>query len=116
MSKWYLYLISPCLGACLSENDLNVVLEKVMDIHEKWYNFGLQLGVDECTLNAIKVKCFSTKDSLEEMLKEWLKMYASTKHWRDLVYALRRESMRENELANCLEHEYCHTLDTKSCG
>ena len=65
-----------------------VDLQKVFDIVNQakceWYSIGLQLGVPEGQLNAIKVNFDVCQDCLRETLSWWLRNSESPCTWDDL--------------------------------
>ena len=103
---------SHSLGQQLGVNDLPVVMDELNDIRANWYNIGLQLRVSIGTLNAIKKDYNSTSDCLRETITTWLKTYPSPPTWKNIVDALRSNTVGEVRLAADLEQKYCSTQDT----
>ena len=102
---------SPLAGQQLSENDLCVLVEELNNISAKWNNLGLQLGVSNGALDAIKKDCNSALDCLRETLTTWLKTCPSPT-WSNMVDALRSKTVGEMNLAADLEQKYCSAQDT----
>ena len=94
-------------------DDLRLLLEELVDMHVRWYNFGLQLGVRHETLHATEMSQFSdSRDQLLEMLKVWLTTSDNTS-WKVLSDALRSPTMGQSQLAGSLERKYCLTEDMR---
>lgn len=66
----------------------------------KWYNIGLELGIDVTDLDEIK---YTNNDiprkCLLEMLKVWLNLVENSPTWKALSKALRTEPIDELALA-----------------
>ena len=56
----------------LNVEHLTAVRSKVWDARAKWYDIGLELGIDPGTLDAIKSNNDNVEDRLREMLRKWL--------------------------------------------
>ena len=95
-------------GQQLSVNDLGVVLEALNKACVKWYNIGMQLGVEIDRLDVIKEQYDNPSDCLRETLKTWLKTYSSPT-WSNIVDSLRSSVVGEVRLADDLKHKYCST-------
>ena len=94
-------------------DDLRLLLEELVDMHVRWYNLGLQLGVRHETLHAIRMSQFSdSRDRLLEMLNVWLTTSDNTT-WKALSDALRSPTMGQSQLAGVLERKYCLTEDMR---
>lgn len=74
-----------------------------------WYNIGLNLGVSDGTLRAIKVQSNDPSECLRETLTTWLKSYPPTPTWTKVIDALRSNSVGETKLAADLEHKFLST-------
>ena len=71
----------------------------------KWFEMGLQLGVNPKELKIIKDDAKSSKEACTMMFMEWLYNVKGTeKSWRKVLSALRSRSVGENTLAKNLEY------------
>jgi len=63
------------LAVDLTSANLGKVQLLLFEARLKWFNLGVQLGIDDTTLNSIKMKYPSDADNcFKEMLCHWLKM------------------------------------------
>ena len=62
-------------GQQLSVYDLGMVMDELNKACIKWYNIGMQLGVEIYRLDAIKEQYDNPSDCLRETLKTWLKKH-----------------------------------------
>ena len=70
----------------------------------KWFEMGLQLGIDPKELKIIEKDDKNCKDACTKMFMEWLDNVQDTeKSWRKVLDALCSQSVRENALAKTLE-------------
>ena len=95
----------------LSVNDLHVIMEELADVRAKWYNIGIQLGVNVGTLKAIEKQYSDPSDCLRETLMTWLKAYPPPHTWSKVLEALRTKIVGEAKLAVDLEQKYYTTQD-----
>ena len=70
-----------------------------------WYDLGLQLKVKTRNLDSIKAEFGVPKHQLREMLKAWLTS-SENPTWKNLIDALRSESVGAKNLATILEAKY----------
>jgi len=68
----------------------------------KWYEMGLQLGVDEKKLDTIKCDNRDSKIACREMFTEWINNTQTEKSWEILLKALQSQSVAESCLARTL--------------
>ena len=52
---------------------LGILQDELYDIRGKWFNIGVQLGVDNGTLQSIRGEYSDNGDALREVLTYWLK-------------------------------------------
>ncbi len=97
------------METALSEKDLIVVLKATHSGRNKWYNIGLELGVESHTLDSIGDRFDDPTDCLREVIKQWLKGVSPQPTWRALVDALRSCVVGEEKLASELEAKHCDT-------
>ena len=92
----------------LTQSDLVTVKRFLYDVKRKWYNIGLELGVEHNKLDEIQDKHGTDYDTcLREMLKIWLKFYPNKPTWRQLADALKEQAIDERELADDGMVAYC---------
>ena len=84
--------------------DLRTVQCALWDAKCKWYNLGLELGLDKSTLDAIKVNCQEVEDCFREVLSKWLNLV--TPSWNALVKALRAPTVDFPHIASKIESKY----------
>ena len=98
--------LSQPTGLQLSE--LHVVMDELNDVRTKWYDIGLHLGVGVDQLDCIK-RQYSNSD-FSDCLRDTLKVWLETDHfptWRNIVDALRSNTVSKMRLARDLECKYC---------
>ena len=80
--------------------------EDLIDISHHWYDLGLQLELEEGTLENIKLdNPESAQHCLREMLSTWLKNERRPL-WQTLCAALRSRTVGAEKLASDLEAKY----------
>ena len=80
--------------------DLHEVLEAVYEVRDKWFSFGLALGIDEPSLRKIESDCFHDPDAcLRKLLSFWLRNCRNPS-WDDIVNALRSKIVGHKHVAN----------------
>lgn len=84
----------------LTIKNLRQVRDFLFQVRLKWYNIGLELGIDVTDLDEIK---YTNNDiprkCLLEMLKVWLNLVENSPTWKALSKALRTEPIDELALA-----------------
>lgn len=90
---------------------MNDVYKELYSVRSNWYNFGLELKIEDSDLKAIQRKHLDNPDEcLREVLSTWLNN--STKHtWTILANALRSKTIGHGALA--VEVEKKHQSETK---
>lgn len=79
--------------------DLNVLLKEAWEARTKWYNLGLELGLLQHALDAIKHNCRDVMcDCFREMLSQILS--STTLSWSHIILALRKPHIGLASLAN----------------
>jgi len=87
-------------GSLTLENIAEHIAPKVAT---KWFELGLQLGVDSEKLKIIKHDYqHESKTACMEMFMEWLENTKGEKSWEKLRRALRSQSVGQSTLANTL--------------
>ena len=69
----------------------------------KWFNLGLELGIDEETLKVLKQSSTSEDDCFRDMLSKWLRTVNPT--WEELLVALKQPSVGCDHLAKKVRDE-----------
>ena len=77
----------------------------IWNIRSKFYNLGFNLGIDSGTLDVANKK--SDDEALTFIVKTWLQRSTPTPTWKALIQALRRESLKEEALADEIAKKYC---------
>jgi len=70
-----------------------------------WYNLGLQLGLNDYTLQLIQADERKNQEQLRCMFRKWLKV-CENPAWNDIVKALK--AIGENNLGARLEQQFCY--------
>lgn len=84
----------------LSVGDLQKVQKCIWDARSKWYNIGLELGIDAGTLDAIAEDSTQNPDRcFRAMLTKWLRQDSPKLTWTALAVALRSSSVGHGKLA-----------------
>ena len=89
----------------------NLVYDRLIPICSEWHNFGLALGLTQNKLKEIDSDNKMCKNCLRETLSVRINDKPLT--WRDVVNALRRDTVRNNELAEKIESEFSEQLDVQ---
>ena len=71
----------------------------------RWYQLGIQLDIDLVFLNDIQVENLSEEKRRSKMFEEWLRVNPKASV-RQLIEALRKESVQENLIAHKMEKIY----------
>ena len=80
--------------------DLQSVTNKLVSVMEKWYPFGVQLGVIDAKLEEIENNYQTADRRFSEVIKFWLRGKASAAvSWESLMDVLEQPSIGEKELA-----------------
>ena len=97
----------------LDGSHLGEVVREMNPANLKWYDIGLQLGLESYILDGIKVQCGPIpSDCFREMIKEWLKCEES--NWIKLQDALRSPTVREFKLAGLLQRKHSSQSDEQA--
>lgn len=98
----------------LSLKDLNDVMKSIFDARNEWEYLGLALGLDSHELDSIKSESNKVKDCFKEMLKKWLRKTNPSPSWKELVIALKSETVDRSDLAKSLARDHHVELDELS--
>ena len=95
--------ISPGLLNCeLTDADLREVRSKTWDARNKWFDIGIELGVQFASLTEIQKKCGDESGTcMTQMLALWLTKKGTS--WADLIKALKNPIIGHGSLADELE-------------
>ena len=95
-----------CTEKLNAHDHLRQVIEAVWDVRSKWHLFGIALGIDPYTLDAINVKLRGDPDTcLRDMLQQWLNSESQVT-WKALIDALETKSVGFLWLAQSLRDKY----------
>ena len=93
--------IAPATEGELNLNDLRKVLRATWEGRTKWNYIGLELDIDQETLDTIKGNNDNIDDRFRAMLTTWLKMVNPRPTWEALAEALRSPTVGYEHLAEC---------------
>ena len=72
----------------------------------KWYDLGLELGIEDVTLDIIESNCHGDVETcFRKMLSEWLKMINPRPSWEGLIAALKKSYIGHKKLADEVRKE-----------
>ena len=91
----------------LTSKDLKDIQNVLWDAQTKWFNIGIQLGLDSVKLEAIKCNCADVEDRFTRMLSEWLVQVDPEPTWDRLVSALKARPVNCKQIAQEIEQKYC---------
>ena len=84
----------------LTTDDLQLVLNAAWDARCKWYNIGIQLGINSSDLDAIRMRCHNDPDNcFRELIKNWLRGNNPRPTWSAIATALRARSVGHERIA-----------------
>ena len=93
--------------------ELSDLIEELFEVKIKWYYIGVHLKIPEDKLDEIESTC---KDDFERALRllmqTWRKRTEPKATWADLVRALRKRTVNEQDLAATLEERYVAPTST----
>ena len=89
----------------LTKNDIKTVRKEVLPAAAKYYDLGIELGLDPDYLNTLTSK--SDEESLRELLVRWLSGVDPEPTWEALCEALRNPAIKHELLAEEIEEKYC---------
>jgi len=92
----------------LYESDLDVLVEELGALHNKWRALGEALHLPKKNLEAISTQHSHTEDCLRATLINWLPTLDAT--WNSVIYALRM--VGEADVANRLKVKYGESATT----
>ena len=83
----------------LNTSDLRKVQRAAWEARAKWYNIGLELDIDQATLDVIEGNNKNIDDSFRAMLTAWLKMVQPKPTLAALAEALQSPTVGYGHLA-----------------
>ncbi len=102
-------MLSACIDTELSKADLKVIYNEVYNERAEWKFIGLELNLTSGDIDAIERRPSHNrdidKDRLMEVLQIWLSKERAT--WRQLIRALRSQTVDKEKKARTLEEKYC---------
>ena len=99
------------LNPSLPKPTFNIVYDRLIPICSEWHNFGLALGLTQNKLKEIDSDNKMCKNCLRETLSVRINDKPLT--LKDVVNALRKDIVRNNELAEKIECEFSEQLDVQ---
>jgi len=109
----FTYLATPFgFKTLVGQGDLKSLHHELHSVSDKWYSFGVQLGVSIENLKCIRRENLSISECLLEVLTSWLKCTDPPHTWKALVKALESSPIEEKTLAQQLRDKYCHVHHT----
>ena len=95
-----------CAGI-LTTKYLGTVQAALWDARPKWYNIGIQLGIDVTDLDVIRDRNMKNADEcITEMLVNWLRNASYPPTWDYIVKALQSPTINLPQIAETIEHNY----------
>lgn len=94
----------------IDDNNFHDVLSKLNPVAQKWKSIGQALGCPPFTLTQIQQTPtnFSPADCLSDMLNYRKNQLAPSRlTWKEIIVALRANTVSEGVLANKIAKEYC---------
>ena len=101
------YFHTVTMSTRLTSKDLKDIQNVLWDAQKKWFNIGIQLGLDSVKLEAIKCNCTDVEDRFTKMLSEWLVQVDPEPTWDRLVSALKARPVDCKQIAREIEQKYC---------
>ena len=100
-----IYLLITGDGSVVPLNIVSLTELVTPSMATKWFEMGLQLGVDSKELKTIQHDTRDSKTACRAMFMEWLDTDAKTeKSWKRILTALSSRSVGRNTLAESLRH------------
>ena len=100
------------LAAVLGPDDLAFLQNELHDIRHKWRNFGVQIGLDDGTLQAIRSEYTNHGDALREVLINWLK---GSPTFKKLNKALNSRTVSEPNIADQIKEKLSSSNEGQHC-
>ena len=91
------------MDACLSLDALAEVQRYLTQIEHRWYDIGLQLGLDPTRLEGIRVSGQTNGERLVSMIQLWLKSLKAS--WRRLCTTLEGPVVQEPATASKIRQD-----------
>ena len=95
-------LFCTCSYNYIDIGSLPYLQEELFDLRSKWYDIGVQINIENGTLQNIRSQFSDNGDGLRELLTHWLK---GTPVWEDLFKALRSRPVGAHDTATKLQRE-----------
>ena len=96
----------------LGKSHLDLLVQELTAVCEKWQYIGEELGVEQDLLRNISISVPDPGDCLRMVLSRWLPSCAAT--WKHIVAVLRTPCIGDSHLADHLEAKYCSSELTYS--
>ena len=91
---------------------LDLLVQELSAVSDKWQYIGEELGVDQFSLRRISTNHSDPGVCLREVLRSWLPSCVAT--WKCIVAVLRTPRIGDSHLADQLEAKYCSSELTYS--
>ena len=95
----------------LTKSDIKTVRKEVLAAAAKYYDLGIELGLDPDYLDTLTSK--SDEDNLRDLLVRWLSGVDPEPTWQALCEALRNPAIKHEALAEEIEEKYCKKVESK---
>ena len=89
----------------LTKNDIKIIRKEVLPAAAKYYDLGIELGLDPDYLNTLTSK--SDEENLHELLVRWLSGVDPEPTWKAMCDALHNPAIKHELLAEEIEEKYC---------
>ena len=89
----------------LGMSHLDLLVEELTAVCEKWQYIGEELGVQQSSLSDYHHNYSDHGDCLRKVLRQRLRMFATS--WKVIVAVLRTPRIGESHLADHLDVKYC---------
>ena len=88
----------------MTTKDLGTVQAALWDARPKWYNIGIQLGIDVTDLDVIRDRNMKNADEcITEMIVNWLRKASHPPTWNSIVKALQSPTVNLMQMAETIE-------------
>jgi hypothetical protein len=98
----YVFGDRKCIPIIIDADSLSLLHHELYDLRSNWFNFGVQLNIDNGTLQSIKRQFTDDVDALREVLTHWLK---GTPTWEELFKALQSRPVGAHDIQRKIEED-----------
>ena len=94
--------------------DLRSITNELGSVMNKWFQIGVQLGINETNLHQIEADYCTVDRCFSEMISFWLKGNTEVAvTWKSIIDALESPAINEKGLANWLREKKGLNVDDK---